>query len=76
MQSIHSIETCAYGTMKYLGSEKEDFKFNNLIKQYKKWLKENTKNITPDHAYRILTIGDSGSGKFIISSNNSAARYW
>ena len=36
MQSIDSIETCAYGTMKYLGSEKEDFKFNNVIKQYKK----------------------------------------
>ena len=35
MQSIDSIETYAYGTSKYLVSEKEEIKCNNIIKQYK-----------------------------------------
>ena len=38
MQSIDLIETYAYGTNKDLVSEKEDIKFNNIIKQYKKLL--------------------------------------
>ena len=38
MQSIISIETCAYGTSKVLVSEKEDIKCNSIIKKYKKWL--------------------------------------
>ena len=33
MQSIELIETYAYGTSKYLVSEKEEIKCNNLIKQ-------------------------------------------
>ena len=32
MQSIDSIETYAYGTSKYLVSEKEETNFNNIIK--------------------------------------------
>ena len=35
MQSIDSIETCAYGTNKDLVSDSEDIKCNNIIKQYK-----------------------------------------
>ena len=33
MQSIDSIETCAYGTSKVLVSKKEEVKCNNIIKQ-------------------------------------------
>ena len=33
MQSIGSIETYAYGRSKYLVSEKEDIKCNNIIKR-------------------------------------------
>ena len=36
MQSIDLIGTCAYGMSKYLSSEKEDIKYHNFIKQYKK----------------------------------------
>ena len=32
---IDSIETYAYGTSKDLVSEKDEIKFNNIIKQYK-----------------------------------------
>ena len=32
MQSLHSIETYGYGTRKDLVKEKEDIKFNNIIK--------------------------------------------
>ena len=32
MQSIDSIETCAYGMSKDLVSEKEEIKCNNIIK--------------------------------------------
>ena len=32
MQSIHSIETYAYGRSKDLVSEKEEIKYNNIIK--------------------------------------------
>ena len=35
MQSINSIETYAYGTIKDLVSEKEVIKYNNITKQYK-----------------------------------------
>ena len=34
MQSINSVETYAYLTIKDLVSEKEGFKYNNIIKQY------------------------------------------
>ena len=35
MQSIDSLETCAYGTSKDLVSETEEIKCNNIIKRYK-----------------------------------------
>ena len=38
MQSTDSLETYAYGTSKDLVSEKEEIKWNNIIKRYKKWL--------------------------------------
>ena len=34
MQSHDLIETYAYGTNKYLASEKEDIKCSNIIKRY------------------------------------------
>ena len=36
MQSIDSIETDAYGTIKDLVNEKEEIKCRNIIKGYKK----------------------------------------
>ena len=36
MQSINSIETYAYGTIKDLVSDKEEIKCSNIIKRYKK----------------------------------------
>ena len=75
MQSFDQIETYAYGTIKDLVSEKEEIKCSNIIKQYKKIInsddvtKENIKEHNPnwpeipDHSYRILIIGGSGSGK-------------
>ena len=36
MQSIDSIEAYAYGTSKYLVSDKKEIKHNNIIKRYKK----------------------------------------
>ena len=36
MQSIDSTETYAYGTSKDLVNEKEEIRYNNIIKQYKK----------------------------------------
>ena len=36
MQSIDSIETYEYGTRKDLVSDKEEIKYNNIIKRYKK----------------------------------------
>ena len=36
MQSIDSIKTYAYGASKDLVSEKEDIKYNNIMKRYKK----------------------------------------
>ena len=35
MQSIDSAETYAYGPRENLVSEKEEIKFNNVIKRYK-----------------------------------------
>ena len=75
MQSIDSIETYAYVTIKDLVSDKEEIQCNNIIKRYRKMInfddvtKEETKehnlNWTeiPDDSYRILIIGSSGSGK-------------
>ena len=36
MRSIDSIETYTYGTSKYILCEKEEIKYNNIIKPYKK----------------------------------------
>ena len=78
MQSIHSIEAYAYGTIKDLWRKKEKFKRNDIIKQYKNVTKMfNFDYITkedikkhnpngseiPDHPYRILVNGVSGSEK-------------
>ena len=38
MQSIHSIETYAYGTSKDIVSDQEEIKCNNIIKRNKTWL--------------------------------------
>ena len=38
MQSTDLIEIYAYGTSKDLVSNKEEIKWNNIIKRYKKWL--------------------------------------
>ena len=54
--------------------QKEEIKCNKIIKQYKKWLtltmlQMNTEEYNPnwpkipDNLYRILIIGDPGSGK-------------
>ena len=74
MQSIDSIETYAYGTSKDLVSKKEEIKCNNIIIQWEmiNFDDVTTENIKehninwhqiPDHLYRILIIGGSGSGK-------------
>ena len=68
------IETYAFGTSKGLISEKEEIKWNNIIKQYKNdyfwWSCQRKHKKTypnwlqiPDHPYRLLIIGGSGSGK-------------
>ena len=79
MQSIDSIETYTYGTSKDLVSDREEIKCYKIIKRYNKkdqlchkindGVKENIKGQNPnwphipDHPYRILKIGGSGSGK-------------
>ena len=75
MQSLDSIEIYAYGMDKDLVCKKEKDKCNNIIKQYKKMfnfdyikkedIKEHNPNWPeiPDHPYRILIVGGSGSGK-------------
>ena len=74
MQSIDLIKTHAYGASKDLVSEKEVIKCNTIIIIKKKMLKfdilkeiikEHNPNWSqiPDHSYRILIIGCSGSGK-------------
>ena len=75
MQSIDStyIDSFAYGASNDLIKEKEEIKCNNIIKQYKLYFddvtKENIKEHNPnwpqipDHPYRVLIIGGSGSGK-------------
>ena len=74
MQSIDSIETYAYGTREDLICKNEKIKRNNIIKKTKIFnfdyiTKEDIieHNLTlpgnPDHTYRILIVGGSGSGK-------------
>ena len=65
MKSIDSIETYAHGTSRYLVCKKEEIKCTNIIKKYKNVIKEHNPNWPdiPDHAYRILIVGGSESGK-------------
>ena len=77
MQSIDSIETHSCGMRKYLVSEKQEIKCNNIRKRYNIAKMFNfddvaTKNIKdynpnwpqiPVHPYKISIIGGSGSGK-------------
>ena len=77
MQSIDSIETHACGMRKYLVSEKQEIKCNNIRKRYNIAKMFNfddvaTKNIKdynpnwpqiPVHPYKISIIGGSGSEK-------------
>ena len=80
MQSNDLVETYACGTSKDLVSAKEDIKCNNIIKRliiqkminFDDVMKENIKEHNPnwpqipDHAYKVLIIGGSGSGKTLI----------
>ena len=70
MQSIDSIEICAYEKSKFLVSEKEEIECNNIIKKMIKFddvtkenKKENNSNWPEisDHPCRMLIIGDSES---------------
>ena len=48
MQSIDSIETYAYGTIRDLASEEEEIKCINIIKRYKKRLTLMIQNNNPN----------------------------
>ena len=74
MQSIDLIETYAYGMGKYLVSEKEETKCNNIIKDIKMINFDDVtkENITkynpnwpqvPDHPYKKSIIWGSSSGR-------------
>ena len=74
MLPLDSIETYAYGTSKDLVSKKQKIKSKNIINYTeminfvdvaKENIEENNPNWPqiPDHAYKILIIGSSGSGK-------------
>ena len=73
MQSIDSIETHVYGTIKDLISRKEEIKCSNIIKEYNKTIDDVTKEKTKEHnpnwpeilddPYRILMVGGSVSRK-------------
>ena len=81
MLSIDSIETYGHETSKDLVCKKEEIKCNNIIKQYKMFnfdyftkegIKEHNRNWPeiPDHPYRILNVGSSGSGRTNALLNN------
>ena len=71
IQSIDSIETYVHEASKDLVCKKEEIKCNNIIKQcltlivLKKKIIEHNPNWPeiPDHPFRILITGGSGSGK-------------
>ena len=74
IKSIDSIVTYAHGTSTDLVCKKEEIKCNNITKQeknvwiwlyYKRSTKEHNPNWPeiPNHPFRILIVGDSGSGK-------------
>ena len=64
MESIDSKETYEYGTRKDLASEKEETKYNNLTKWYKKWLtlmmlqKKTWKNIIQTSQKFLIVFDD------------------
>ena len=60
-KSFDSIETYVYETSENLVKEKEEIKCNNMTKEYINEHNSNWPQI-PDHSYRLLTIGGSGSG--------------
>ena len=70
IQSIDLIETYAHGISKYLVCKKEEIKCNysktfNFGYITKEHIKENNPNWPeiPDHLYRLLIVGGSGSRK-------------
>ena len=74
MQSIDLTETYVYGMSKDLVSEKEEIKYNNIIKNTKIINFNNVTNenktehnpnwpYIPGYSYRILIIGGSGTEK-------------
>ena len=59
IESIDSIETYVYGTSKYLVSEKEEIKCNNIIRQYKMFHFDYiAKEIVKEHNLEWLQIPD------------------
>ena len=74
MQSVDSIETYAYGTSKYLVSEKEEIKCSNIIARHKRVTKEGIKEHNPnwpqiaDHPY-ILYVKDPYEAKYQLVIN-------
>ena len=86
MQSIDSIETHVYGTIKDLISRKEEIKCGNIIKEYNRTIddvtKENTKEHNPnwpeicDNPFRILDWRLwIKKNKLIIQFEKSATKY-
>ena len=74
IQSIDSIESCAYGTSKNVVYKKEEIKCNNIknnaeMISFDDVAKENIKELSrnlpqiPNHLHRILIIGGFGYGK-------------
>ena len=55
IQSIDSKETYAYGTNKDLVSKKENIKYNNIIKQYKKQLTEVSAFRKTDSLFNLIS---------------------
>ena len=80
IQSIDSIESCAYGTSKTVVYKKEEIKCNNIknnaeMISFDDVAKENIKELNrnlpqiPNHLHRILIIGGFGYGKTNILLN-------
>ena len=70
IKSIDSLETFPHGTRRDVVCKKAEIKFNNIMMiNFDDVTKENIKEHNPnwpqipDHPYRILIIGGSGSGK-------------
>ena len=74
IQSIDSVDTYAYGSCIDLLNENEEVKYNNIRRQKKMTSFHDYTNEyktehnsrwphIPDHPYKIIIIGGSGSGK-------------